>query len=145
MNDYTPSEIEIYMWEQGIVLRDISLIAFDRGLHKIQAIGYEAQNMTVSGIELCSPLKNGHIADWENSRKMFAYFFSKVWKKRFRRQKVAVCMAENATEVEKTAMKEAMQYCGAKEVLLSELPLGQFIHTIDRKTCDMVIGIRAGE
>ena len=142
MDCYTLSEIEIYIWEQGVVLREPALLAFDREHHRILAVGRGAEQMQYSDAELKCPLKNGQIADWDDALKMFKYFFLQTWKKRLKRPKVAVCMAEGATEVEKISMKEMMAICGAKSVCLSELPLGQFIHTTDKKDCDIVIGIR---
>ena len=145
MSDYKPSMIEIYKWDQGIVLQDISLIAFDKDTRKIQAIGYDARDITDPGVEIDCPLKNGQIHDWHHAVKLFAYFLSRTWKTRLKRPKVAVCMAGNATDQERTAMKEAMESCGAKKIILTELPLEHFLHTTNKKACDLIISIRNDE
>lgn len=146
MNGYEPSVIEIYMWERGIVLREISLIAFDRESRKIRAVGYDVRNLTGADVEVVSPLKNGQIAEWDEAEKMMEYFMYKAYRaigKRFpfRKPRIAVCMMPDATGMEKKAMEELMYASGARKVILSELSLEEFLTRSSKKECDLIVSI----
>jgi len=148
MTGYEPSMIEIYMWEKGIVLRDISLIAYDRKTKKIQAVGYDAQNLTGPDTEVVSPLRNGQMAEWDTALGMLQYDIHKAYEtvgKRisFKKPRIAVCMAPGASGVEKKAMEDALLMCGARKVILSDLPLEEFLEESSEKECDLIISIHS--
>ena len=56
----------VYVKGEGIVLNEPSVVAVERGSHRIMGIGLEAKRMlgrTPDGIEAVRPLKDGVIAD----------------------------------------------------------------------------------
>ncbi len=142
---YQPSWIEIYKKKQGMVLQDLSLLATDAANGKIVAVGYEAKYLESPEVLVNSPLKDGRVAEWDASKKLFSYFLMRagVGGKLFApKPKIAVCMRPGATALENQAMIELMQFCGAKKVILSELPLAEFLNSGKEKDWDLVISIR---
>lgn len=136
-----PSDIEIFTWDKGAVIRETSLIAVDAN-GRILSIGRESQYIQHPDARIFSPLKDGKIADWEESRKMLIWYVSQVWKGHlFKKPKIAVCMVPGATGVEKTAMEEAMYAAGARKVLLTELPREEFTREDASKEYDLIISI----
>ena len=136
-----PSDIEIFTWDRGTVIRDNSLIAIDAN-GRILAIGRESQFVHQTDAKIFSPLKEGKIADWEESRKVIIWYVSQVWKGHvFKKPKIAVCMLPDATGVEKTAMQEAVVATGAKKVFLTEFTREEFTRKEESKEYDLIISI----
>ena len=54
---------------------------------------------------------------------------------------MAVCIVPDSTNAEKKAMEELMFAAGAKKVILTELPLEDFILQSCKKECDIIISI----
>src|SRR3989441_12935556 len=75
----------VYVKNQGIVLREPSVVAMDRETRRVLAIGAEAKRMlgrTPASIVAVLPLKNGVIADFEVTQEMIKYFIRKVHNRR---------------------------------------------------------------
>ena len=63
----------IYVKDQGIVLREPSVVALDRDTREVKAVGSKAKQMlgrTPANIIAVRPMKNGVIADFEVTQKM---------------------------------------------------------------------------
>ena len=66
---------------RGIVLKEPSVVAFDRDTNKIKAIGEEARLMigrTPGNIVAIRPMKDGVIADFDVTESMLRYFTQKA-------------------------------------------------------------------
>lgn len=138
---WEPADIEIYKWEEGVVLRNNSMMAFNSE-HRILAIGYDAQYLQQENAEIRCPFKEGQIADWEDSCKLLKWHVSQNWRGHFfKKPKIAVCMRPDSTGVQKKAMEEAMYAAGAGKVILTELPMEEFIRKSGKRECDLVFGI----
>src|SRR5438093_13206005 len=77
----------VYVKEQGIVLREPSVVAVQAGTAKVLAVGDEAKRMlgrTPSNIIAVRPLKDGVIADFEVTEAMLRHFITKVHNSRMR-------------------------------------------------------------
>jgi len=77
----------VYVKDQGIVLREPSVVAVQAGTNKVLAVGDEAKRMlgrTPSNIVAVRPLKDGVIADFEVTEAMLRHFISKVHNRRVR-------------------------------------------------------------
>src|SRR3982074_1527482 len=75
----------VYVKDQGIVLREPSVVAVQAGTNKVLAVGDEAKRMlgrTPSNIVAVRPLKDGVIADFEVTEARLRHFISKVHGKR---------------------------------------------------------------
>ena len=141
-----PSDIEIYNWEEGIIVSNNSLIAKQRvqgqNRDRIAAIGRDAQVMQQDDIYVYTPFRNGVIADWNDSLNILKHYINRAWKRHFfKKPKIAVCMVPGATGVEKTAMEEAMYAAGARKVLLTELTREEFTREDASKEYDLIISI----
>ena len=145
MEYWEPSNIKIYKWDEGTVLNNNSLIALhynNKEKGKIIAIGYDAQSVQESDTKIYSPFKEGKVADWDESRKIITHYLLQVWKKKlFSKPKIAVCIVPDSTNAAKKAMEELMFAAGAKKVILTELPLENFILQSCKKECDIIISI----
>ena len=79
----------VYVKDQGIVLREPSVVAVQAGTITVLAVGDEAKRMlgrTPSNIVAVRPLKDGVIADFEVTEAMLRHFITKVHGRRVRAQ-----------------------------------------------------------
>src|SRR4030081_762181 len=121
----------VYVKDQGIVLREPSVVAVQAGTNKVLAVGDEAKRMlgrTPSNIVAVRPLKDGVISDFEVTEAMLRHFISKVHNRRVRaRPRVVIAVPSGITEVEKRAVRESATHAGAREVYLIEEPMAAAI------------------
>ena len=71
--DLGTSSILVYVRGKGVVLKEPSVVAFDRDNNKIKAIGEEARLMlgrTPGNIVAVRPMKNGIISDYVVTEQM---------------------------------------------------------------------------
>ena len=109
--DLGTASILVYIKGKGVVLKEPSVVAFDRDTNKIKAIGEEARLMlgrTPGNIVAVRPLRQGVISDYTVTEKMIKHFIQKaLGKKSFRKPLVSVCVPSGVTEVEKKAVEDA--------------------------------------
>ena len=109
--DLGTASILVYIRGKGVVLKEPSVVAFDRDTNKIKAIGEDARLMlgrTPGNIVAVRPLRQGVISDYTVTEKMMKYFIQKaLGKKSFRKPRIAVCVPSGVTEVEKKAVEDA--------------------------------------
>ena len=128
---YEPADIIIHVQGRGIVLKEKSLIAYQKKDDKIVASGTEAERMAEQGMEdiaVVSPLRQGMVADYVVAVGLFSHLFMKAFGKRpILKPAVAVCVPKGITPVEKQAIKEVLLQSVAREVLVSDLPAEELI------------------
>ena len=121
----------VYSTGKGIVLKEPSIVAYDKDTEKIKAIGEEARQMigrAGGNIEAIRPIRQGEITDYLVLEKMLKYFISKAMGRRaFRKPRISISVPSQATEVERRAMEEATYQAGAREVFLVEEPIAAAI------------------
>src|ERR1043166_2378984 len=114
----------VYVKDQGIVLREPSVVAVQAGTNRVLAVGDEAKRMlgrTPANIVAVRPLKDGVIADFEVTEAMLRHFITKVHNRRGRaRPRVVIAVPSGITEVEKRAVRESPPHAGALEFYLIE-------------------------
>ena len=119
--DLGTASVLVYVRGKGVVLKEPSVVAFDRDTNVIKAIGEEARLMlgrTPGNIVAVRPLRQG-----------------------------VICVPSGVTEVEKKAVEEATYAAGAREVHLIEEPVAAAIGAgIDiAKPCgNMIVDIGGG-
>lgn len=77
--DLGTASILVYVKGKGVVLKEPSVVAFDRDTNMIKAIGEEARLMlgrTPGNIVAVRPLRQGVISDYIVTEKMIKYFCS---------------------------------------------------------------------
>lgn len=149
--DLGTASVLVYIKGKGVVLKEPSVIAFDRDTNKIKAIGEEARLMlgrTPGNIIAVRPLRQGVISDYTVTEKMLKYFIQKaVGKQRFRKPRISVCVPSGVTEVEKKAVEDATYQAGAREVAIIEEPIAAAIGAgidISRPCGNMIVDIGGG-
>ncbi|MCC8168688.1 MAG: rod shape-determining protein [Clostridiales bacterium] len=149
--DLGTASILVYIKGKGVVLKEPSVVAFDRDTNKIKAIGEEARLMlgrTPGNIVAVRPLRQGVISDYSVTEKMIKYFIQKALGRRaFRKPLISVCIPSGATEVEKKAVEDATYQAGARDVKIIEEPIAAAIGAgidISRPCGNMIVDIGGG-
>ncbi len=121
----------VHVQGRGILLREPSVVAINKQTNTVLQVGEEAKRMigrTPSSIVAIRPLKDGVIADFEQTEKMLRYFIEKVHRRKgFVHPMVVVGIPSGITEVERMAVVEAAKKAGAKEAFLIEEPMAAAI------------------
>ena len=109
--DLGTASILVYVKGKGVVLKEPSVVAFDRDTNKIKAIGEEARLMlgrTPGNVVAIRPLRKGVISDYTVTEQMLKYFIQKaIGRMSFRKPRISVCVPSSITEVEKKAVEDA--------------------------------------
>ena len=145
------ASILVYVKGKGVVLKEPSVVAFDRDTNRIKAIGEEARLMlgrTPGNIVAVRPLRQGVISDYTVTEKMLKYFIQKaVGKQRFRKPLISICVPSQVTEVERKAVEDAAFQAGARDVKIIEEPIAAAIGAgidIARPCGNMIVDIGGG-
>ena len=108
--DLGTASVLVYVRGKGVVLKEPSVVAFDRDTNVIKAIGEEARMMlgrTPGNIVAVRPLRQGVISDYTVTEKMIKYFVQKALGKRtFKKPRISICVPSGVTEVEKKAVED---------------------------------------
>ncbi len=141
----------VYVKDQGIVLREPSVVAVKTGTNEVVAVGDDAKRMlgrTPGGITAIRPLKDGVIADFRVTEAMLRHFIRKVHNRRSMvRPRVVIAVPSGITEVEKRAVKESAEQAGAREVHLMEEPMAAAIGVglpVQEAAGNMIVDIGGG-
>jgi rod shape-determining protein MreB len=117
--------------DQGIVLREPSVVAIHSGTNEVLAVGDDAKRMlgrTPGNIVAIRPLRDGVIADFDVAAAMLRYFIKKVNNGRSRSNpRVVIAVPSGITEVERRAVRESAEEAGAREIYLIEEPMAAAI------------------
>lgn len=121
----------VYSTGKGLVLKEPSVVVYDKNTEKIRAIGEEARQMAghvTSNMEVIRPIRQGIIVDYTVMEKMLKYFISKAMGRRaFRKPRISICVPSGITEIERKAVEEATYQAGARDVFLVEEPIAAAI------------------
>jgi rod shape-determining protein MreB len=140
----------VHVRGKGIMLREPSVIAIDQDTRKVLAVGEEAKRMlgrTPANIIAVRPLKDGVIADFEQTEKMLQYYASKVSRNRWIPPRMVVGIPSGVTEVERRAVLQAAMRAGAREAYVIEEPMAAAIGVglpVVEPTGSMVVDIGGG-
>ena len=150
--DLGTASILVYVKGKGVVLKEPSVVAYDRDTEQIMAIGEEARLMlgrTPGNIVAVRPLRQGVISDYKTTEKMLKYFIQKAVGKSFfgRSPRISVCVPSGVTDVEKRAVEDATYQAGARDVYIIEEPVAAAIGAgidISRPCGNMIVDIGGG-
>ena len=146
--DLGTASVLVYVKGKGVILKEPSVVAYDRDTNAIKAIGEEARLMlgrTPGNIVAVRPLRQGVISDYTVTEK---YFVQKTLGKRtFKKPRISICVPSGVTEVERKAVEEATYAAGAREVHLIEEPVAAAIGAgidISKPCGNMIVDIGGG-
>ena len=149
--DLGTASVLVYIKGKGVILKEPSVVAFDRDTNTIKAIGEEARLMlgrTPGNVIAIRPLRKGVISDYTVTEKMIKYFVQKAMGRRtFRKPCISICVPSGVTEVEKKAVEEATFAAGARDVNLIEEPVAAAIGAgidISKPCGNMIVDIGGG-
>jgi rod shape-determining protein MreB and related proteins len=140
----------VYVRDQGIVLREPSVVAIQAGTTNVLAVGEEAKRMlgrTPGNIIAIRPMKDGVIADFEITEAMLRHFIQKVHHRKLIAPRVVVAVPSGITEVERRAVKDSATHAGAREVYLIEQPMASAIGVglpVHEPAGNMIVDIGGG-
>lgn len=143
----------VFIKGQGVVLREPSVVAVQKGTKKILAVGAEAKRMlgrTPGNIVAVRPMKSGVIADFDITEAMIRYFITKARGRKlmqFLRPRVVIATPSEITEVERRAVKEAATHAGARDVTLIEEPMAAAIGVglpVEEPAGNLIVDIGGG-
>ncbi len=117
--------------ENGIIIREPSVVTYDNKQDEVVAVGTEAKQMlgkTPFGITAVRPLRDGVIADFGLTLVMMKLFIKKAMNASvFSKPRVIVCIPYGITDVEKRAVENAAIEAGASGVALISEPVAAAI------------------
>ena len=149
--DLGTASVLVYIKGKGVVLKEPSVVAYDRDTEEIKAIGEDARLMlgrTPGNIVAVRPLRQGVISNYKITEQMMRYFIKKAIGRRIHRKPfIAVCVPSGATEVEKKAVEDATRLCGARDVKTIEEPIAAAIGAgidITKPYGNMIVDIGGG-
>lgn len=149
--DLGTASILVYTKGKGIVLKEPSVVAYDKDADKVKAIGEEARQMigrTPGNIMAIRPLRQGVISDYMITEKMLRYFVQKAQGRNFfRKPRIAICVPSGVTDVERRAVEEATYQAGARDVTIIDEPIAAAIGAgidITKPFGNMIVDIGGG-
>jgi rod shape-determining protein MreB len=113
-----------------IIVKEPSVVAFDRKKNEIIATGDEAYKMlgrTPDYISVVRPLKDGIIDDHDLTMKLIREFVQKASKNLMIKPQIIICVPSSVTGVENRAVIEAALSAGARKVYLIKEPIAALI------------------
>ena len=150
--DLGTASILVYVKGKGVVLKEPSVVAFDRDTNKIKAIGEEARLMlgrTPGNVVAVRPLRQGVISDYTVTEQMLKYFIQKADRQEClfaNRGSVSVCRAALQRSRKRRWKMRPIQ-AGAREVSIIEEPIAAAIGAgidISRPCGNMIVDIGGG-
>lgn len=148
--DLGTANVLISMGNKGIVLNEPSVVAFNKKLNRVVAIGTEAYKMigrTPDYITVVRPLSDGVISDHKMTEQMITAFIEKVTGKQLLMPNIIMCIPSSTTDVESRAVVEAAKTAGARQVYLIEEPVAAIMGAgVDISSPDgnMIVDIGGG-
>ncbi len=124
--DLGTTSIIIAVADEGVILNESSVVAYDTRKNKVLAVGDEALAMvgrTPSYISAIRPLKDGVISNHALTKELISSFVKKVYNARMMKPRVAVCVPAAITGIESDAVVEAVVSAGARQVFLIDEPI----------------------
>lgn len=140
----------VHVAGRGVVLREPSVVAINKDTGEVLAVGEEAKRMlgrTPANIVAVRPLKDGVIADYDQTEKMLRHFISSVSRRALVWQTVVVGIPSGVTEVERLAVIQASERAGASRAYVIEEPMAAAIGAglpIEEPVGSMIVDIGGG-
>ncbi len=149
--DLGTASILVYIRGKGVVLKEPTIVAYDKDSGRIQALGEEARLMlgrTPGNIMAVRPMKAGVISDYIIAEQLLKYFVDKaIGRNSLRKPRMSICVPVGATEVERKAVEDAAYQAGARSVTLVEEPVAAALGAgidISKPNGNLIVDIGGG-
>jgi rod shape-determining protein MreB len=140
----------VYAAGRGIILREPSVVAINKDTGEVISVGEEAKRMlgrTPANIVATRPLRDGVIADYDQTEKMLRDFIRRAVRVPGLLSTVVVGIPSGVTEVERLAVIEATRKAGAHRAYVIEEPMAAAIGAgmpVDEPVGTMIVDIGGG-
>jgi len=142
----------VHVQGHGILLREPSVVTVSQqNPSRVIDVGIEAKRMigrTPSSIVATRPLKDGVIADFDQTEQMLRYFITRVQRQRMLfSPQIVIGVPSGVTEVERKAVIDAARKAGARQVYLIAEPMAAAIGVglpVTEPTASMIVDIGGG-
>lgn len=145
----------VYLREHGIVVAEPSVVAIETigGTPRVRAVGDDAKLMmgkTPDNVHTIRPLRNGVVADLEVAEQMIKHFIRKALgegRKLRRSPEIVICVPSHSTQVERRAIRDAVNNAGGRQVWLIDEPMAAAIGAdlpVTQPVGSMVVDIGGG-
>jgi rod shape-determining protein MreB and related proteins len=140
----------VHVAGRGVLLREPSVVAINKDTGEVLQVGEEAKRMlgrTPGHIVAIRPLKDGVIADYDQTMKMLQYFIGRVSRRMFMKRTVVIGIPSGVTEVERRAVIDAAERAGASKAYVIEEPMAAAIGAglpIEEPVGSMIVDIGGG-
>ena len=118
--DLGTSNLCVYKKDKGIIIKEPTLVAYDKENEKIIAFGEEARQATAykaGSVAAIAPITDGVITDYAMMEAFLKYYMMKAMGTRsFRKPYVSLCLPHGTTSIERRAIEEVSYQAGAREV-----------------------------
>lgn len=128
--DMGTTATRIYVRGRGIVLRQASAVAMHEdaaGRKKVLCVGDRALQIlgrTPTDVRVVLPVRDGVVAEFDTAESLLRQLMLQVQGRRlWLAPRAAVCVPHGLSDVERRALREAVEASGAREVILVELPV----------------------
>ncbi|MBQ7283622.1 MAG: rod shape-determining protein [Oscillospiraceae bacterium] len=128
--DLGTTKVMIYKEDEGVVVNEPSVVAYDAESGEPIAFGQKAFEMvgkTHKNIVAEYPLKDGVISNYTLTKEMVKYFIGKAYNSKIVKPKVSICVPSAVTGIEENAVVDAAISSGARQVLIIEEPIAAAI------------------
>ncbi len=140
----------VHIAGRGITIREPSVVAIDKNTGKVLAVGEEAKRMlgrTPGHIIATRPLRDGVIADYEQTLAMIKDFVQRSRRGLTIYMTVVVGIPSGVTEVERDAVLDACRKAGASKAYVIEEPMAAAIGAglpVEEPIGSMIVDIGGG-
>lgn len=148
--DLGTTNIRIYVEDKGIVIDEPSVIAYDEKNKEVVDVGIGAYKMlgkSPDNINVCYPIKDGVISNYNLNTLMIKGFFKKLGDSSIVKPKVVLSIHPLLTDLEKRSVIEASIKAGARKTYLIEQPIAAALGAninISKPNGVMIINIGGG-
>ena len=141
----------VYKKDKGVVLKEPSLVAYDKDSDRIIAFGEEARQAVLhraGSVVAIKPLKAGTISDYAITEALLKHFMTKAMGRRsFRKPLISICLPAGTTSIERRAVEEATFQAGARDVTIVDEAVAAAIGAgidITKPVGNMIVDIGSG-
>lgn len=128
--DLGTSAVKIYLNGKGIILNEPAIVAVNVENDQVVAMGKDAYAMvgrTSDKINVCHPLCNGVISNFDLAQYLIGYYLKKLNSSKVFMPRVVVSVPCQITEVEKRAVVDSISAAGVRKICLIEEPVAAAI------------------